>query len=157
MKTTKIYDGEKEVYSGSCYVNTVIFRGRIYDEFKKVGQNGIKFSLQLSNGKRRGAAAKSCSEICENQKFGSTRLYSDTENSGEWNKPTFADCAAFGDVSKCILKEYKPKDEIWIIAKYYSKQQDGKYYKGFIVREIITEQEIDKAAQELIDNEDLPF
>ncbi len=124
---------------------------------KKVGQNGIRFSLQLSNGKRRGAAAKSRSEICENQKFGSTRLYSDTENSGEWNRPTFADCTAFGDVSKRILKEYKPRDEIWLIAKYYSKQQDGKYYKGFIVREIITEQEIDKAAQELIDNEDLPF
>ena len=35
MKTTKIYDNEKEVYSGNCYVNTVIFRGRIYDEFKK--------------------------------------------------------------------------------------------------------------------------
>ncbi len=51
MKTTKIYNNEKEVYSGNCYVNTVIFRGRIYDEFKKVGQNGIRFSLQLSNGK----------------------------------------------------------------------------------------------------------
>lgn len=156
MKTTKIYDNEKEVYSGNCYVNTVIFRGRIYDEFKKVGQNGIRFSLQLSNGKRRGAAAKSRSEICENQKFGSTRLYSDTENSGEWNKPTFADCTAFGDVSKRILKEYKPKDEIWLIAKYYSKQQNGKYYKGFIVREIITEQEIEKASEELLDD-DLPF
>ena len=51
MKTTKIYDNEKEVYSGKCYVNTVIFRGRIYDEFKNVGQDGIRFSLQLSNGK----------------------------------------------------------------------------------------------------------
>lgn len=75
MKTTKIYDNEKEVYSGNCYVNTVIFRGRIYDEFKKVGQDGIKFSLQLSNGKRRGASAKLRSEICENQKFGRTWLY----------------------------------------------------------------------------------
>ena len=36
MKTTKTYDNEKEVYSGKCYVNTVIFRGRIYNEFKKV-------------------------------------------------------------------------------------------------------------------------
>ena len=96
MKTTKIYNDEKEVYSGNCYVNTVIFRGRIYGDFRKIGQNGVKFSLQLSNGKRRGAAAKSRSEICENQKFGSTRIYSDTENSGEWNKPTFADCTAFG-------------------------------------------------------------
>lgn len=40
MKTTKIYDNEKEVYSGNCYVNTVIFRGRIYDEFKKLVKMG---------------------------------------------------------------------------------------------------------------------
>lgn len=131
MKTTKIYDNEKEVYSGSCYVNTVIFRGRIYGDLKEVGQSGVKFSLQLSNGK--------------------------DKVTDEWNKPTFADCTAFGDVSKKILKDYKPKDEIWLIAKYYSKQAQGKYYKGFIVREIITEEEIEKAAQNLIDNDDLPF
>ena len=63
------------------------------------------------------------------------------DNTGEWNKPTFADCTAFGDVAKRILKEYKPKDEIWIIAKYYSKQHGGKFYKGFIVRDIISEKE----------------
>lgn len=130
MKTTKIYNDEKEIYSGNCYVNTVIFRGRIYGDLKEVGQSGVKFSLQLSNGKN--------------------------EESGEWNKPTFADCTAFGDVSKKILKEYKPKDEIWIIAKYYSKQAQSKYYKGFIVREIITKQEIEKAGEELLDD-DLPF
>ena len=130
MKTTKIYNDEKEVYSGNCYVNTVIFRGRIYGDFREIGQNGVKFSLQLSNGK--------------------------DESTGQWNKPTFADCTAFGDVSKRILKEYKPKDEIWIIAKYYSKQYEGKYYKGFIVREIITEQEIEKAGETLLDD-DLPF
>ena len=124
MKTTKIFDNEKEVYSGKCYVNTVIFRGRIYGDFKEVEQSGIKFSLQLSNGK--------------------------DEKSGEWKRPTFADCSAFGNIAKKLLKEYKAKDEIWIIAKYYSKHQDGKYYKGFIVREIINE-------QGLIDNEDLPF
>ena len=129
MKTTKIYDNEKEVYSGNCYVNTVIFRGRIYDEFKKVGQDGIKFSLQLSNGK--------------------------DSKTGEWNKPTFADCTAFGGIETRILNEYKPKDEIWLIAKYYSKQQDGKYYKGFIVREIITEKEIQQASESVFD--DLPF
>ena len=131
MKTTKIYDNEKEVYSGSCYVNTVIFRGRIYGDFIEVCQSGVKFSLQFSNGK--------------------------DKVTDEWNKPTFADCTAFGDISKKILKEYKPKDEIWLIAKYYSKQAQGKYYKGFIVREIITEEEIEKAAQNLIDNDDLPF
>ncbi len=130
MKTTKIYNDKKEIYSGNCYVNTVIFRGRIYGDFKKVGENGVKFSLQLSNGK--------------------------DKSTDEWNKPTFADCTAFGDVSKKILKEYKSKDEIWLILKYYSKQIEGKYYKGFIVREIITEQEIEKTGEELLDD-DLPF
>ena len=131
MKITKIYSNEKEVYSGNCYVNTVIFRGRIYGNFKEVRENGVKFSLQLSNGK--------------------------DKTTDEWNKPTFADCTAFGEIAKKILKEYKPKDEIWLIAKYYSKKRDGKYYKGFIVREIITEEEIEHAAQNLIDNDDLPF
>ena len=130
MTTTKIYNNEKEVYSGNCHVNMVIFRGRIYDELKKVGKDGIKFSLQLSNGK--------------------------DSKTGEWNKPTFADCTAFGETAKRILKEYKANDEIWLIAKYYSKQQDGKYYKGFIVREIITEQEIQHAGETVFDN-DLPF
>ena len=129
MKTTKIYNDEKEVYSGNCYVNTVIFRGRIYGDFRKIGQDGVKFSLQLSNGK--------------------------DESTGQWNKPTFADCTVFGEISKRILKEYKPKDEIWIIAKYYSKQYEGKYYR-FIIREIITEQEIEKAGEEPLDD-DLPF
>ena len=74
MKTTKIYDNEKEVYSGNCYVNTVIFRGRIYDEFKKVGQDGIKFLLQLSNGKERVAAlAKSRPNQSATDKSRSTR------------------------------------------------------------------------------------
>ena len=157
MKTTKIYSNEKEVYSGKCYVNTVIFRGRIYGNFKEVGQNGIKFCLQLSNGKRRDAVTDSRTGTCENSKFNNTRFYSSTENSNEWNKPTFADCTAFGEIAKKILKEYKPKDEIWLIAKYYSKKQNGKYYKGFIVREIITEEEIEHAAKNLIDNDDLPF
>ena len=129
MKTTKIYDDEKMVYSGNCYVNTVIFRGRIYDEIKEIKSNGVKFLLQISNGK--------------------------DDITGNWNKPTFAECSAFGETAKRIAKEYKPKDEIWLTAKYYSKEVDGKYYKGFIVREIITEQEIEKASEELLD--DLPF
>ena len=129
MKTTKIYDDEKMVYSGNCYVNTVIFRGRIYDELKEIKSNGIKFLLQISNGK--------------------------DDITGQWNKPTFAECSAFGETAKRIAKEYKPKDEIWLTAKYYSKEVDGKYYKGFIVREIITEQEIEKASEDLLD--DLPF
>ena len=51
MKTTKIYDDEKEVYSGNCYVNTVIFRGRIYDDFKEIKSNGIKFLIQIRGAK----------------------------------------------------------------------------------------------------------
>lgn len=129
MKTTKIYDDEKEVYSGNCYVNTVIFRGRIYDEIKEIKSNGVKFLLQISNGK--------------------------DDITGNWNKPTFAECCAFGETAKRIAKGYKPKDEIWLTAKYYSKEVDGKYYKGFIVREIIKEQEIEKASEDLLD--DLPF
>lgn len=128
-KKIKIFKNETNIYSGNCYVNTVIFRGRIYYEFKKVGQDGIRFSLQLSNGK--------------------------DPRTDEWNKPTFADCTAFGGIATRILNEYKPKDEIWLIAKYYSKQQDGKHYKGFIVREIITEQEIQQASESVFD--DLPF
>ena len=120
-KKIKIFKNETNIYSGNCYVNTVIFRGRIYDEFKKVGQDVIRFSLQLSNGK--------------------------DPKTNEWNKPTFAGCTAFGETAKRILNEYKPKDEIWLIAKYYSKQQGGKYYKGFIVREVISEQEIQRGAR----------
>lgn len=84
MKTTKIYDNEKEVYSGNCYVNTVIFRGRIYDEFKKVGQDGIKFSLQLSNGKERVVApTESRIKFGENNNPSCSRIYSDEEKSLE--------------------------------------------------------------------------
>ena len=130
MKTLKIFDDDKEVYSGNCGVNVVIFRGRIYSDLREVSKGTVKFSLQLSNGK--------------------------DKLTGEWTKPTFADCTAFGETAKRILKEYKAKDEIWLIAKYYSKRQDGKYYKGFIVREIITEQEIQQAGETVFDN-DLPF
>lgn len=102
---------------------------KIYDDFKEIKSNGIKFLLQISNGK--------------------------DDITGQWNKPTFAECCAFGETAKRIAKEYRSKDEIWLTAKYYSKEVDGKYYKGFIVREIITEQEIEKASEELLD--DLPF
>lgn len=45
MKTTKIYNDEKEVYSGNCYVNIVIFKERIYADFKEIGQSGVKLFL----------------------------------------------------------------------------------------------------------------
>ena len=100
--------------------------------------------------------AKSRTMLGEHNDTNCSRLYSDKEKSLERrNKPTFADCTAFDSVAKRILNEYKPKEEIWLIAKYYSKQQDGKHYKGFIVREIITEQEIQQAGESVFD--DLPF
>ena len=113
MKTLKIFDNDKEVYNGNCSVNTVIFRGRIYSDLREVSKGTAKFSLQLSNGK--------------------------DKVTGEWNKPTFVDCTAFGEVAQRILKEYKPKDELWVIAKYYAKRQNDKVYKGFIVQAIITD------------------
>ena len=73
-KTIKIFENEANIYSGNCYVNTVIFRGRIYDDFKEIKSNGIKFLLQISNGK--------------------------DDITGQWNKPTFAECCAFGETAK---------------------------------------------------------
>ena len=113
MKTLKIFDNDKEVYSGNCSVNTVILRGRIYSDLREVSKGTAKFSLQLSNGK--------------------------DKVTGEWNKSTYADCTAFGQTAQRILKEYKPKDELWVIAKYYSKRQNDKTYKGFIIQAIITD------------------
>ena len=113
MKSIKIYDEENEIYSGGCSVNTVLFRGRLYEDPKQAAGNVVKIALQLSNGKNK--------------------------QTDEWNRPTFADCTAFGSIAKDILKNYKAKDEIWIVAKYYSKQVNDNYYKGFIVKEIIKE------------------
>ena len=101
-KKIKIFKNETKIYNGNCYVNTVIFRGRIYDEFKKVGQDGIKFSLQLSNGKERVVApTESRTKFGENNNPSCSRIYSDKEKSLErWRKPTFADCTAFGETAK---------------------------------------------------------
>ena len=101
MRTTKIYDGNKEVYNGSYYVNTAIFKGRLHKDPQQVGQKAVKFALKLRNGK--------------------------DEKTEEWREPTFADCTAFGDIGKQILNNYKSKDEIWIICKYYSKNVEGKF------------------------------
>lgn len=119
MKTLKIFDNDKEVYSGNCSVNTVILRGRIYSDLREVSKGTAKFSLQLSNGK--------------------------DKVTGEWNKPTFADCTAFGKTAQRILKDYKHKDELWAIAKYYSKRQNDKVYKGFAIHTIIEGKDIKQA------------
>ncbi len=70
-KKIKIFKNETNIYNGNCYVNTVIFRGRIYDEFKKVGLDGIKFSLQLNNWKACVAAAETlCAQVKSHAKLG---------------------------------------------------------------------------------------
>ncbi len=131
MKTVKIYNDEKEVYSGNCNVNMALFRGRVCSDLREVSKGTVKFSLQLSNGK--------------------------DKITGEWNKATFADCTAFGEIAHLILREYKPKDEIWVIAKYYSKQHDGKFYKGFVVQGIIEAQKHQKAEHQGSNSDFLPF
>ena len=109
-KKIKIFKNETNIYSGNCYVNTVIFRGRIYDEFKKVGQYGIKFSLQLSNGKERVVApTESRTKFGENNNPSCSRIYSDEEKSLErWRKPTSADCIALGWIAK---RRVTPRDK----------------------------------------------
>ena len=83
-KKIKIFKNETKIYNGNCYVNMVIFRGRIYDEFKKVGQDGIRFSLQLSNGKERVVApTESRTKFGENNNPSCSRIYSDEEKSLE--------------------------------------------------------------------------
>ncbi len=134
MKTLRIFDNDKEVYGGNCSVNTVIFRGRIYSDLREVSKGTAKFSLQLSNGK--------------------------DKVTGEWNKSTYADCTAFGEIAQRILKEYKPKDEVWAIAKYYSKRQNDKVYKGFIIQSIITDKNPvapQTSAPSVLNDDYLPF
>lgn len=130
-RTLKIYDDEKEIYSGPCSVNTVVFKGRIFNEFKNIGANnkGISFSLQLSNGK--------------------------DNNTGEWNKPTFADCSAFGEVAEKIKAGYQIKDEIFLIAKYHRREYEGRYYKCFIVKNIV--QNNKEPEQITLEEDFLPF
>ena len=137
MRTIKIFNEEKEIYSNSCPVNMVIFRGRICGEIQKINDRIIKFTLQLSNGK--------------------------DPSTDQWRKPTFVKCSAFDSISKEILKEYKTGEEIWVIAKYYTNKYNDKIYHEFCVRDVIgtkvketeTKKEA-KASTELLDD-DLPF
>ena len=133
-KVVKIFDNEKEKYSGNCYVNTVIFRGKIPQAPKLCANDTVKFSVQLSNGK--------------------------DDKTGEWKSPTYANIVAFGDLGQKILKNYKERDEIWLTAKYYTNKFEGNFYHGFIAREVITQEELDRAEQEVkevLEDYDLPF
>ena len=137
MRTIKIFNEEKEIYSNSCPVNMVLFRGRIFGEIQKVSDRMIKFVLQISNGK--------------------------DPNTGQWRKSTFVKCSAFDSMSKEIRKDYKTGDEIWVIAKYYRNKKDDKTYHEFCVRDIIdakvkeVENKKETASKSDFLDDDLPF
>lgn len=122
-KIVKIFEDEKEKYTGNCYVNTVIFRGRIPQSPKLYGNDTVKFSVQLSGGK--------------------------DKETGQWRNPTYANIVAFGELGQKILKNYKEHDEIWLTAKYYTNKFEGNFYHGFIAREVITEEDLNRAEQEV--------
>lgn len=133
MRTIKIFNEEKEIYSNSCPVNMVLFRGRIFGEIQKVSDKMIKFVLQISNGK--------------------------DPSTDQWRKPTFVKCSAFDSVSAEILKDYKTGEEIWVIAKYYTNKYNDKIYHEFCVRDVIgtkVKETETKKSTELLDD-DLPF
>lgn len=137
MRTIKIFNEEKEIYSNSCPVNLVIFRGRIYGKFQKVNDRIIKFIIQLSNGK--------------------------DPSTDQWRKPTFVKCSAFDSMSEEICKDYKTGDEIWITAKYYRNKKEDKIYHEFCVRDVIdakvkeVENKKETASKSDFLDDDLPF
>ena len=111
MKILKIFDDEKEIYSGNLRVNTVYFKGKIYGELKTKSKDVVSFTIKLSNGK-------------------------DPET-GEWRKSTFANCTAFGRNAQILVSKYRDKDDIQLICKFYTKQLGLEIYKGFTVLEVI--------------------
>ena len=137
MRTFKIFNDGKEIYTNSCPVNLVIFRGRIFGEIQKINDKIIKFVLQISNGK--------------------------DPNTNQWRKSTFVKCSAFDLMSKEILKYYKTGDEIWVIAKYYRNKKDDKIYHEFCVRDVInsrvekSENKKETASTSSFLDDDLPF
>lgn len=69
---------------------------------------------------------------------------------------------AFGDLADKLKQSYSQNDEIFLIAKFTSKQRGDTYYKNFVVREVIgnkeKSQEFDQQKiEKLIENDDLPF
>ncbi len=140
MRKIKIFDDEKLIYERNLAVNTAILRGRIHKSVNKFGST-YHFTIKLSNGM--------------------------DEKTGEWRKPTYADCTAFGELGEQIYINYCAGDEIFIIGKFYANKIEDKIYKGFNVREVIdsqldeiqTLQRIAKENRESTENadDDLPF
>lgn len=52
MRTIKIFEDEKEIYSGACSVNTAILRGRLCDKIDHQGDKVVRFSVQYRNPAR---------------------------------------------------------------------------------------------------------
>ena len=140
MRKIKIFDDEKLIYERNLAVKTAILRGRIHKSVNKFGST-YHFTIKLSNGM--------------------------DEKTGEWRKPTYADCTAFGELGEQIYINYCAGDEIFIIGKFYANKIEDKVYKGFNVREVIdsqldeiqTLQRIAKENRESTENadDDLPF
>ncbi|MDQ5983910.1 MAG: hypothetical protein RUMPE_00939 [Eubacteriales bacterium SKADARSKE-1] len=55
MRTIKIFEDEKEIYSGACSVNTRLLKGRLCDKIDQY-EGTVRFSVQLSNGKTKAPA-----------------------------------------------------------------------------------------------------
>ncbi len=138
MKKVKLFNDDKLIYEGNLAVNTAFLRGRIYKNVEKFG-SVYHFTIKLSNGK--------------------------DEKTGEWRKPTYADCTAFGELGEQIHIHYCTGDEIFIIGKFYANKIEDKVYKGFNVREVIglqnsePQSQENKKAEESTEwtDEDLPF
>ncbi len=137
MKKVKLFNDDKLIYEGNLAVNTAFLRGRIYKNVEKFG-SVYHFTVKLSNGK--------------------------DEKTGEWRKPTYADCTAVVELGEKVHINYCTGDEIVIIGKFYANKIDDKVYKGFNVREVIGLQVSEPQSQETKQeestewtDEDLPF
>lgn len=132
-KTLKIFEDENLIYEGVLSVNTAILKGRLTKDPQSSGKV-VRFSLQMSNGKN--------------------------VQTDQWNKPTYADCTAFGELGEQIFKRYQQHDDIWLIAKFYTKTHEGKVYKGFNIKEVInlkTESSKNPESSDFVGDEDIPF
>lgn len=133
IKKLKILEDEALIYEGNLSVNTAILKGRLTKNPTKNGKVTY-FNLQIRGGKN--------------------------PQTNEWNKPTYVDCTAFGELGEQISERYLKNDEIWFIGKFYAQNYEDKVYKGFIVRELINPKEKSTSnlqSEELMSDEDLPF
>lgn len=133
-KTLKIFDDDGNlIHEGVLSVNTAILKGRLTKDPQTSGKV-VRFSLQMSNGKN--------------------------TQTDQWNKPTYADCSAFGELGEQIFKRYQQHDDIWLVAKFYTNSYEGKVYKGFNVKEVINmkaETPVNPDNMDFVGDNDIPF